>query len=63
MQMKPPTKLDATIASFSGGGVTAGAIAVQWGTYMLSPSWRGGVQDAGLGNPGPGDAIAAAGAK
>ncbi|WP_095204303.1 pilus assembly protein [Mesorhizobium carmichaelinearum] len=42
-------KLLNTIASFKAGGVTAGGIAVQWGYYMLSPSWRSTIVDARLG--------------
>ncbi|UCI08477.1 pilus assembly protein [Mesorhizobium sp. B1-1-8] len=43
------TKLLNTIGSFKAGGVTAGGIAAQWGYYMLSPSWRSAIADAGLG--------------
>ncbi|MBZ9797163.1 pilus assembly protein [Mesorhizobium sp. ES1-4] len=42
-------KLLSTIASFKAGGVTAGGIAVQWGYYMLSPTWRSTIVDARLG--------------
>lgn len=42
-------KLLTTIASFKAGGVTAGGIAVQWGYYMLSPTWRSTIVDARLG--------------
>jgi Flp pilus assembly protein TadG len=42
-------KLLNTIADFRADGVTAGGIAAQWGYYMLSPSWRSAVADAGLG--------------
>ncbi|MER9654017.1 pilus assembly protein [Mesorhizobium sp. M0152] len=42
-------KLLDTIADFRAGGVTAGGIAVQWGYYMLSPSWRSAIVDARLG--------------
>lgn len=42
-------KLLDTIDDFEAGGVTAGAIAAQWGYYMLSPSWRSAITDAGLG--------------
>lgn len=47
-------KLLATIGTFQAGGVTAGGIAAQWGYYMLSPSWRQAISDAGAGN-GPAD--------
>ncbi|MER8826142.1 pilus assembly protein [Mesorhizobium sp. M0938] len=42
-------KLLTTIAHFQADGVTAGGIAAQWGYYMLSPSWRSAIADAGLG--------------
>lgn len=42
-------KLLDTIAGFKAAGVTAGGIAVQWGYYMLSPSWRSTIVDARLG--------------
>ncbi|TIY09327.1 MAG: hypothetical protein E5V18_01635, partial [Mesorhizobium sp.] len=42
-------KLLDTITDFSAEGVTAGGIAAQWGYYMLSPSWRSAIADAGLG--------------
>ncbi|MFC3326267.1 pilus assembly protein TadG-related protein [Mesorhizobium cantuariense] len=42
-------KLLDTIDDFSAAGVTAGGIAVQWGYYMLSPSWRPTIVNAGLG--------------
>ena len=38
-----------TIDDFKADGVTAGAIAVQWGYYMLSPKWRTAISDAGQG--------------
>jgi Flp pilus assembly protein TadG len=38
-----------TITDFRADGVTAGGIAAQWGYYMLSPSWRSAIADAGLG--------------
>jgi Flp pilus assembly protein TadG len=38
-----------TIGAFRAAGVTAGGIAAQWGYYMLSPSWRSAIVDAGLG--------------
>lgn len=38
-----------TIDDFSAAGVTAGGIAAQWGYYMLSPSWRSTIVNAGLG--------------
>lgn len=49
-----PQKLLDTISAFRANGVTAGGIALQWGYYMLSPSWRSAVADAGLGT-GPGN--------
>ena len=42
-------KLLDTIEEFKADGVTAGAIAVQWGYYMLSPKWRTAISDAGQG--------------
>ena len=42
-------KLLKTITDFKADGVTAGGIAAQWGYYMLSPSWRPTIADAGLG--------------
>ncbi|TIP12854.1 pilus assembly protein [Mesorhizobium sp.] len=42
-------KLLKTITDFRAKGVTAGGIAAQWGYYMLSPSWRSAIADAGLG--------------
>ena len=42
--------LNASIEKFSANGYTAGAIALQWGYYMLSPEWRGTIKDAGLGD-------------
>jgi Flp pilus assembly protein TadG len=42
-------KLLDTITNFRADGVTAGGIAAQWGYYMLSPSWRSAIADAGLG--------------
>ncbi|WP_312891363.1 VWA domain-containing protein [Mesorhizobium silamurunense] len=42
-------KLLDTIDDFSAAGVTAGGIAAQWGYYMLSPSWRSTISNAGLG--------------
>jgi Flp pilus assembly protein TadG len=48
------TKLLAAINAFKASGVTAGAIAAQWGSYMLSPDWRSTIRTAGLGN-GPAD--------
>ena len=47
-------KLLKTIGDFKAAGVTAGGIAAQWGYYMLSPSWRSAIGDAGLG-AGPAD--------
>ncbi|MGX9573295.1 pilus assembly protein TadG-related protein [Mesorhizobium sp. f-mel] len=43
------TKLLGTIAGFKAAGVTAGGIAAQWGYYMLSPSWRSAIAEAGQG--------------
>jgi Flp pilus assembly protein TadG len=43
-------KLLDTIADFEADGFTGGGIAVQWGYYMLSPSWRGAIAHAGLGS-------------
>lgn len=42
--------LKASIAKFSANGYTAGAIALQWGYYMLSPAWRDTIRDADLGD-------------
>lgn len=42
-------KLLASIDAFRADGFTAGGIAAQWGYYMLSPSWRTAIADAGLG--------------
>lgn len=47
-------KLLNAIKAFSAEGYTAGAIAAQWGYYMLSPKWRSAISDAGLGE-GPAD--------
>lgn len=44
-----------SIGDFKANGYTAGAIAVQWTYYMLSPKWRAAIQSAGLGS-GPADA-------
>jgi len=44
-----------SIGDFQANGYTAGAIAVQWTYYMLSPQWRAAIQAAGLGD-GPSDA-------
>ncbi len=47
-------KLIDAIKAFKADGYTAGAIAAQWGYYMLSPKWRSAISDAGLGS-GPAD--------
>ncbi len=47
-------KLLASIKDYKAIGVTAGAIGIQWTSYMLSPRWRGAISDAGLG-AGPAD--------
>jgi Flp pilus assembly protein TadG len=39
-----------SIDKFEANGFTAGAIAVQWTYYMLSPQWRSAVKTAGLGD-------------
>src|SRR5690606_23561215 len=39
-----------SIDAFEANGYTAGAIAVQWTYYMLSPQWRSAIKDAGLGD-------------
>jgi Flp pilus assembly protein TadG len=39
-----------SIDDFEANGYTAGAIAVQWTYYMLSPQWRSAIKDAGLGD-------------
>ncbi|MBZ9994828.1 TadE/TadG family type IV pilus assembly protein [Mesorhizobium sp. BH1-1-4] len=39
-----------SIGDFQAGGYTAGAIAIQWTYYMLSPQWRAAIKNAGLGN-------------
>lgn len=39
-----------SIKAFEADGSTAGAIAMQWTYYMLSPNWRSAIKDAGLGN-------------
>ncbi|TPM28755.1 pilus assembly protein [Mesorhizobium sp. B2-3-4] len=39
-----------SIDDFRANGYTAGAIAIQWTYYMLSPQWRNAIKDAGLGN-------------
>jgi hypothetical protein len=44
-----------SIGKFEANGFTAGAIAVQWTYYMLSPQWRAAVKAAGLGD-GPANA-------
>jgi hypothetical protein len=47
------TDKDALLASiddFKANGFTAGAIAVQWTYYMLSPQWRSAIEDADLGD-------------
>jgi Flp pilus assembly protein TadG len=43
-----------SIDHFQADGYTAGAIAVQWTYYMLSPQWRTVIKNAGLGS-GPSD--------
>ncbi|RRH94675.1 hypothetical protein EH240_26850 [Mesorhizobium tamadayense] len=43
------SRLLTAIDHFQAAGVTAGGIAVQWGYYMLSPSWRSAIADACLG--------------
>ncbi|MBN8892161.1 MAG: hemagglutinin repeat-containing protein, partial [Rhodospirillales bacterium] len=43
-----------SIKAFKANGYTAGAIAVQWTYYMLSPKWRSAIKTAGLGD-GPAD--------
>ncbi|MDQ2633032.1 MAG: pilus assembly protein [Pseudomonadota bacterium] len=43
-----------SIGKFKASGYTAGAIAVQWTYYMLSPKWRGAIKTAKLGD-GPAD--------
>lgn len=44
----------ASIEDFKASGYTAGAIAIQWTYYMLSPKWRGAIKTAKLGD-GPSD--------
>lgn len=44
----------ASIGKFKANGYTAGAIGIQWASYMLSPGWRPAVKDASLGE-GPAD--------
>lgn len=44
----------ASIKDFKADGYTAGAIAVQWAYYMLSPKWRSTIRAADLGD-GPAD--------
>jgi len=39
-----------SINDFRADGYTAGAIAIQWTYYMLSPQWRAAIKNAGLGN-------------
>ncbi|MBZ9893048.1 pilus assembly protein [Mesorhizobium sp. BR1-1-6] len=39
-----------SIDDFQADGYTAGAIAIQWTYYMLSPQWRAAIKNAGLGN-------------
>ncbi|TPN43140.1 MULTISPECIES: TadE/TadG family type IV pilus assembly protein [unclassified Mesorhizobium] len=39
-----------SIDDFRAAGYTAGAIAIQWTYYMLSPQWRTAIKNAGLGN-------------
>ena len=39
-----------SIGAFRADGYTAGAIAIQWTYYMLSPQWRAAIKNAGLGN-------------
>lgn len=43
-----------SIGKFQASGYTAGAIAIQWTYYMLSPKWRDAIKTASLGN-GPAD--------
>lgn len=43
-----------SIQAFKASGYTAGAIAIQWTHYMLSPKWRNAIKTAGLGD-GPSD--------
>jgi hypothetical protein len=43
-----------SIGAFNANGYTAGAVAVQWTYYMLSPEWRSAIKNAGLGD-GPAD--------
>ncbi|HEY6633364.1 MAG TPA: pilus assembly protein [Rhizobiaceae bacterium] len=43
-----------SIGAFKANGYTAGAIAIQWTYYMLSPKWRGAIKTAKLGD-GPSD--------
>ncbi|MCV3208047.1 pilus assembly protein [Mesorhizobium sp. YC-39] len=43
-----------SIDDFRADGYTAGAIAIQWTYYMLSPQWRAAIKDVGLGS-GPSD--------
>lgn len=43
-----------SIEDFQASGYTAGAIAIQWTYYMLSPKWRDAIKTASLGN-GPAD--------
>ncbi|RUU80297.1 TadE/TadG family type IV pilus assembly protein [Mesorhizobium sp. M7A.F.Ca.MR.362.00.0.0] len=38
-----------SIEDFQSDGYTAGAIAIQWTYYMLSPQWRTAIRNAGLG--------------
>lgn len=38
-----------SIEDFRADGFTAGAIAIQWTYYMLSPQWRTAIKNAGLG--------------
>jgi hypothetical protein len=38
-----------SIDDFQADGYTAGAIAIQWTYYMLSPQWRAAIENAGLG--------------
>lgn len=38
-----------SIDDFQADGYTAGAIAIQWTYYMLSPQWRTAIRNAGLG--------------
>ncbi|MBN9071887.1 MAG: pilus assembly protein [Rhizobiales bacterium] len=45
--------LEDSIESFRANGYTAGAIAIQWTSYMLSQSWSNVIKNAGLGD-GPG---------